>query len=271
MWIPDWIPFLQSALVFGSAVFFAAIFTNISIGDTRRREQIERLTAELESANQALRAYAIKVEELSALQERNRLAREIHDGLGHYLTAMNVQANVVGTLIDQDPTGARGALERMQAMLLEALADVRHSVAALRSEPVLEKNLPEAIEPLLEESEAAGLITEFTVTGEVRKLPAAHELTLYRAIQESLTNVRKHAQAQRVVVQLGYEETLVNLRIQDDGIGSNIDLNDLSQLKSSFGLYGLHERVLLLDGEVQIQSNPGQGFCLEVRLPCKNP
>jgi signal transduction histidine kinase len=270
-WMPDWIPFLQSALVFGSAVFFAAVFTNISIRDTRRREQIERLAAELEAANQALHTYAARVEELAALQERNRLAREIHDGLGHYLTAINVQAKVVETLIEQDAAEARRALSRMQAMILEALADVRRSVAALRSDPALEKSLPEAIQPLLEECRAAGLVTEFSQTGEASRLPAVIELTLYRAVQEGLTNTRKHAQAQRVIVEISYLETGIVLHIQDDGAGSEASPEFPRPEKGSFGLFGLRERVLLLGGQMHVRTAPGQGFTLEIDIPYEKP
>ena len=254
--LPNWIPFLQSAVVFGSAVFFTAVFTNISIRDVRRREEIERLAAELEAANRELQTYAARAEELATEQERNRLAREIHDGLGHYLTAMNVQSQVVVTLLDQDVARAR-----------DALADVRRSVAALRSDPFLAENLYNSLLPLVEESHNAGLDTGLVVNGQARRLPAALELTLYRAVQEGLTNVRKHAQASRVMITLDYRPKQVGLRIQDDGAGSLLRLEQLSNLKSSFGLIGLRERVQLLGGSMDIITAPGQGFCLEICLP----
>jgi signal transduction histidine kinase len=265
--LSNWVPFLQSAIVFGSAVFFAAVFTDISIRDARRREEIERLAAQLAEANRALRDYTAKAEEMAALQERNRLAREIHDGLGHYLTAMNLQANLATALIEVDPERARQALVRLQAMLLEALADVRRSVAALRSEPVLGVDLLAALEVLVKESCSAGLAVEFAVNGEARSLPAASELTLYRAVQEGLTNVRKHAQASQVNVQLDYLPQRVGLSIRDNGAGSALGMGDLDLLKSSFGLFGLRERVRLLGGEMHIQTNPGNGFLLEINLP----
>ena len=265
--LPNWIPFLQSAVVFGSAVFFTAVFTNISIRDVRRREEIERLAAELEAANRELQTYAARAEELATEQERNRLAREIHDGLGHYLTAMNVQSQVVVTLLDHDVARARDALAKMQGMILDALADVRRSVAALRSDPFLAENLYNSLLPLVEESRNAGLDTGLVVNGQARRLPAALELTLYRAVQEGLTNVLKHAQASRVMITLDYRPKQVGLRIQDDGAGSLLRLEQLSNLKSSFGLIGLRERVQLLGGSMDIITAPGQGFCLEICLP----
>lgn len=268
--IPTWIPFVQSALVFGSAVFFAAVFTNISVRNARRREEIERLAAELEATNLQLQEYAAKVEELSVVQERNRLAREIHDGLGHYLSAMNYQAQVVSALMESDPLRAQSAMDKMQTMILEALADVRRSVAALRSDPLLGKSVLEAIGPLIAESRNAGLVAELFVTGEPRNLPPAHELTIYRAVQEGLTNVRKHAQARRVDLFLDYRPDRVSLRIQDDGVGSSLEMAKLDELTSSFGLFGLRERAQIAGGTLDIYSSPGKGFCLEVNLPVES-
>jgi signal transduction histidine kinase len=263
----NWIPFVQSALVFGSAVFFAAVFTEISIRDARRREEVERLAARLEQANRDLQAYAAKIEELSATQERNRLARDIHDGLGHYLTAMNMQAQVIGNLIQQKPAEALQALDKLQVMILDALADVRRSVAALRSESHLPDDLVAAIERLIKENRDAGLITELAISGESQRLPSAAELTLYRAAQEGLTNVRKHARAQRAIVLLEYLPGEVHLRIQDDGVGSTLQEGQIQSLKGSFGLFGVGERVQLLKGRMTIRTSLGQGFCLEVFLP----
>jgi signal transduction histidine kinase len=159
----------------------------------------------------------------------------------------------------------------MQAMILEALADVRRSVAALRSDPALEKSLPEAIQPLLEECRAAGLVTEFSQTGEASRLPAVIELTLYRAVQEGLTNTRKHAQAQRVIVEISYLETGIVLHIQDDGAGSEASPEFPRPEKGSFGLFGLRERVLLLGGQMHVRTAPGQGFTLEIDIPYEKP
>lgn len=265
--IPNWIPFLQSAVAFGSAVFFAAVFTNISIRDARRREEIERLAAELEEANHHLKDYAMRLEELTTAQERNRLAREIHDGLGHYLTAMNLQAQVVSTLLTHEPERAQQALARMQAMIQEALDDVRRSVAELRSEPILGSNLIEALLPIVDESRAEGLATELVVNGEVRPLSIATRLTLYRAVQEGLTNVRKHAQASRVMITIHFAANQVRLRIQDNGAGSVVDMDHTNNEKNRFGLFGLKERVQLLGGTMMIQTSPGQGFCLDILLP----
>lgn len=265
----NWVPFVQSFLVFGSAVFFAAVFTDISIRDARRKEQVERLAGELERANQQLQAFTAKSGELAAAEERNRLAREIHDGLGHYLTTMKVQAELARTLIEQDADQAEKALSKLEAMIGEALGDVRRSVAALRSEPILGSGLLTALEGLVDESRAAGLATELYVKGERRRLAPAHELTLYRAVQEGLTNVRKHAQARQAKVMVEFEAEAVRLRIEDDGAGSRLEAGQAYELQGSFGLLGLRERAQILGGDLRIRSTPEQGFCLEIELPTK--
>jgi signal transduction histidine kinase len=154
----------------------------------------------------------------------------------------------------------------MQVMLQEALADIRRSVAALRSEPTLSCSLLEAIQPLIQESLAAGLVARLDVTGEPRSLPAAMEMTLYRAVQEGLTNANKHAQATQVEVCLDYLPHAIRLSIQDNGIGSKIIGGNLALPENSFGLLGLRERVQILGGELHIRTAPAQGFFLEIRL-----
>lgn len=262
-----WVPFFQSALIFGSIVLTVAVFTNLAVREARAREDIERLTAQLEQANRELQDYAAKVEEVTAIKERNRLAREIHDGLGHYLTAMNIQAKVASALIEQNPPQARSAIDKIQGMVLAALADVRQSIAALRMDGISGKHLPEVLIPLITESREAGMATEMIVQGEPRPLSPASELTIYRAVQEGLTNVRKHAQASRVEILLEYRPREIFLQVRDNGRGAVLSMDDLREVRDSYGLFGLRERTQLLGGEMRIATGPGAGFCLEVILP----
>ncbi len=265
-----WVPFFQSALIFGSIVLFAAVFTNLAVREARAREDIERLTVQLEQANHELQEYASNAEEISAIKERNRLAREIHDGLGHYLTAMNMQSKVVSALIDKDQTQAQHAVGKLQEMILSALADVRQSVAALRSDGITGRHIPEALIPLVTESRQSGLPTELTVLGEPRPLSPALELALYRAVQEGLTNIQKHARATHVTIWLEYREQDVRLQVEDNGHGVSMDFDvDRNGTGKHYGLFGLRERIQLLGGEMRIESAPGAGFRFEIILPEK--
>jgi len=264
-----WVPFFQSALIFGSIVLFAAVFTNLAMREARAREDIERLAFQLEKANRELQAYAAKAEEMFAIKERNRLAREIHDGLGHYLTAMNMQSKVISVLVEKDQVQAQQAIGKLQETILSALADVRHSVAALRSDGITGRHIPEALIPLITESRQSGLPTELTVQGEPRPLSPALELALYRAVQEGLTNIQKHARATQVTICLEYRAQKILLRVEDNGRGAAVNVDDLRGTGNGYGLFGLQERVQLLGGEMRIETGPGAGFRFEIVLPEK--
>ena len=249
-----WIDAIAIALIYGTGIVFVVVFTRVAASEREAR------TA-LAEANQLLRDHAAQVEELATTKERNRLAREIHDSLGHYLTVVNVQIGAAQAILDLDRERALDHLSNAQALTQEGLAEVRHSVAALRASPIESRPLPEALAKLTEQWNAAGLRAQFVVAGTIRPLTPQVNLTLYRAAQEALTNVGKHAHASNVDVHLDYrDERLIRLRITDDGLGS-------ANSEGGFGLLGVRERVQLLNGAVQIRTSAGEGFSLEVELP----
>jgi signal transduction histidine kinase len=200
------------------------------------------------------------VEELATTNERNRIAREIHDGLGHYLTVINMQIQAARAVQESDPARASEAMGKAGAMAQEALADVRRSVAALRASPTENKPLTESIQALADETRAAGIQTDFAVQGTPRPLSPQADLTLYRAAQEALTNIRKHAHASAVNIRLNYDNGTVKLTVKDNGVGT-------AATDNGFGLIGVRERTQLLNGQVNVNTAPGQGFSLEVSLP----
>ncbi len=249
-----WVDAIAIALIYGTGIVFVVVFTRVAASEREAR------TA-LAEANQLLRDHAAQVEELATTKERNRLAREIHDSLGHYLTVVNVQIGAAQAILEQDRQRARDHLSNAQALTQEGLAEVRHSVAALRAAPIESRPLPDALAKLAEQWNAAGLGTKFVVAGTIRPLTPQANLTLYRAAQEALTNVGKHAHASSVDLHLDYrDERLVRLRIKDDGLGS-------PNSEGGFGLLGVRERVQLLNGAVRVRTDPGEGFTLEVELP----
>jgi signal transduction histidine kinase len=250
------------ALAFGlfCGMVFVILFSQVMLSEQNIRTEVEKLYAELSVANQKLHEYTVQVEELATVRERNRLARDIHDGLGHYLTALNMQIKAAQAVLNQDRPRAMDALTKAQTLAEGALYDVRQSVAALRGDPTLNQPLPEALDSLLEECRAEGLVAELITTGDYRLLTSQADLTLYRVTQEALTNVRKHALASRVDVTLLYEANRVCLTVCDNGIGTE-------QPEGGFGLFGLRERVQLLHGSISIRTAPRQGFCIEVELP----
>jgi signal transduction histidine kinase len=249
-----WVDAIALALVYGTGIVFVVVFTRVAASEREARSA-------LADANQLLRDNAAQVEELATTKERNRLAREIHDSLGHYLTAVNVQIGAAQAILDQDRPRALDHLSTAQALTQEGLAEVRHSVAALRASPTESRPLPEALAKLAEQWNAAGLRAQFAVAGTIRPLTPQANLTLFRAAQEALTNVGKHAHATNVELHLDYRgERSVHLCVKDDGVGSD-------NSEGGFGLLGVRERVQLLDGDVRVHTEAGKGFSLEVELP----
>jgi signal transduction histidine kinase len=169
--------------------------------------------AELDEAHRTLSEYAVQVEDLATIQERNRLAREIHDSLGHHLTVIHVQLEAARTLFESQPVLALDALGKAQALTQEGLAEVRGSVAALRASPLEGRSLPDALVSIMDRCHRAGLLTELVVTGAPRSLSLQVKQALFRAAQEGLTNVRKHAQANRAEVTLDYGDEVVRLTV----------------------------------------------------------
>lgn len=266
IWAGQVIPFLYIygievsagwAMPFLAAIIFVAVFTQLMVN-----EQHARL--ELAAAHQKLREYAAQVEELAVVQERNRLAREIHDGLGHYLTAINIQIKAAQALTEQDPQNMKTALADAQTLTQEALADVRRSITSLRADPTTSRPLTETLGGLLKDVGASGMGVDFQVRGTARRLAPQIEFTLYRLAQEGLTNIRKHAQATQASLQLEYQIDGVRLILEDNGQGAE-------QTEGGFGLMGVRERVELMHGTLNVQTAPGQGFRLEAKLPNTPP
>jgi len=249
-------------LVFIPAILFVVAFTAARLNERDARRQAEGLTVELEKANHQLATYAVQAEEVATIQERNRLAREIHDNLGHYLTVVNVQIEAARAVMAQDPNKAQDALGKAQRLTKEGLMAVRQSVAALRESPTDSQSLIDAISALADETRSSGLVVEFVIAGERRHLDAQSKLTLYRVAQEALTNARKHARASRIDLLLDYDDAQqVKLSVQDNGVGT------ADTEHNGFGLIGMRERIQLLGGSLTIETEPGKGFLLETAVP----
>ena len=255
-----WRPAAVLGMFYLAGIIFVVVITELAVKEQRAKREVERLVAELKDANDKLRQYANQVEELATLKERNRLAREIHDSLGHYLTVVFMQIEAAMALLEKDRAQSLDVLRKAQGLAQKGLAEVRHSVAALRASPADRRSFMESLNTLIEECRVSGLPTEFQLVGTPRNLSPSAELALYRAAQEALTNVRKHSQAGTATLSLDYSAKNVWLKVHDDGIGA-------TQLTKGFGLVGMHERVQNLGGEVRITTAANQGFTLEVGLP----
>ena len=246
-------------LSFAVSVGFVFLFSLIATREQRSRMVMESLAVQLREANRRLSDYAVQVDELATTRERNRIARDVHDSLGHYLTTVNVQLEAARALLATDPAKSAEALSKAQASTREGLSEVRRSVAALRAGPLDNKPLIDAIDDLVDETRASGLNVNLAVTGTRRALAPQAEMTLYRAAQEGLTNIRKHANAKHVGLLLAYSDHDVKLTIRDDGARAEETSGE------GFGLIGLCERAQLLGGSMTTRIDGG--FVLDVELP----
>jgi signal transduction histidine kinase len=248
-------------LPYGGGFAFFAVVSTALIQQQKDRQRAEQLLAKLEDAHCQLRAYATQIEALAVAEERNRLAREIHDSLGHYLTAMTMQLQAAGKLVAKEPERAAASIAKAEEMARESLAEVRRSVTALRASPVDTAALGDAIGELVQNLRDGGIAATFTVRGTSPSLPIQTKTTLYRAAQEGLTNVRKHANASAVEIELVYEPEQATLTIADNGMGQR------GKESAGFGLLGLRERVTLLGGVLEAGDDPAGGFRLHVAIP----
>ena len=250
----SWRSLLVGFLSMLASFVFVTVFTRALLDEGRAR------TA-LDEAHQRLREYAAQIETMATIAERNRLAREIHDNVGHYLTSIHIQLAAARALLEKNPVQAGSAIEKAQVLTREGLGQIRGSVAALRTLPTENRSLLEALADLVRETQNAGIAVTLSLLGTLPELSSQVKFTLYRIAQEGLTNVRKHAQAGHIELILDCTNiSLVKLGVKDDGVGA-------ISTTEGFGLLGVHERIQALDGQLRTVSKPGEGFLLEVELP----
>lgn len=250
-----WMHQVAEVLMFGLGLFFVSHLVNTLLVERRMQDQ-------LALAHAQLREYALQIEELAAVQERNRIAREIHDSLGHALTTLNVQLQTAAKLWQHNPAEAQPFLEQAHRLGKVAMQEVRQSVHALRADARAEEPLEQAISALVKEFCQSTGVQVSTRIDLQTVMPAPVNKTIYRVIQEALTNVCKHAEAS--VVKLQLQQTLghVYLSITDNGQGFQPQVS-----AAGFGLQGMRERVAALRGRFQIETQPGSGCCIQVEIP----
>lgn len=212
------------------------------------------------AANKRLRVTMLQAEDLAIANERTRVAREIHDGLGHYLDEIHMHLGATWVLRDKEPETAYDSLNIARERMVEARRELRRAVNVLRAD-YLAGSLEELLGDPIRTCQLAGIHTTLRIQGTSRILSEPIKQVLYRTTQEALTNVRKHAQASRVDVWLDYRQPKqVRLIIEDDGIGGP------PQSNGGRGLIGLRERVELVNGHIGIDTELGQGYRIEIEV-----
>jgi signal transduction histidine kinase len=247
-WVPAWPNWLRNIAQATAAVVFVVVYVGAAERERQARQRAEALTVE--------------VAQLAAANERNRMAREIHDTLGHYLTVIHIQLEAARAVLGQDPDRGMLAVTRAQGLAKDGLAAVRQSVKALREEGTVD-GIAEQIASLVESARDERFDVALTISGTPRPVSAAVALALHRTTLEALTNVRKHANAAHVAIELAFrDDGLVQLRVKDDGRGAKEQA-----VGTGFGLRGIRERAEQLKGRANYTMSPNEGFTLLVELP----
>jgi len=251
---------IQYFVIFTLGLVFSITMALVVVRERASKTNAERLLAELEVSHRQLTSYAEQVEELAIAKERNRLARDIHDSLGHYLTVINVQLEKALVFRDKKPQEADQAIHDAKGLASEALQDVRRSVSALRAAGE-NFSTQRSLRRLIEHLQDHQLAIELQVEGSEAGFSQEALVALYRAAQEGLTNVQKHAMATRVRIELRFGEQEATMRLSDNGRGFDTAL--LRRLapgrEGGYGLQGVQERMELIGGYVILESAPGSG------------
>ncbi len=203
---------------------------------------------------------------MAVIEERNRLAREIHDTLAQQLTGVVLQLEAAIQQRESRPERAWERVGKALELTKEGLNDVRRSVRNLRPAPLEGRGLERAIRDELQRVESdTGATTELEIPGGLPRMEAFVEDTVYRIVQEALNNVRKHARASQVRVTIEPDGEWIRLRVRDNGIG--FDPDDLTSDRRSYGIKGMRERARLVGGEVEVRGHKGRGTVVSARIP----
>ena len=248
-----------SDFVFSNVVFGVVWIVGFSLG--RKFEEAD------EAKERAARAERDREQQArtAVAEERARIARELHDVVGHSVSVMTVQASGVRRLLRPDQDREREALLVVERTGREALAEMRRMVGVLRRPEEAPALAPQPsldhVSRLVEQARETGLPVDLRIEGEAIQLPAGVDLTAYRLVQEGLTNVVKHAQATRAEVLVDYGDGYVEVTVRDDGKGvGNGD-------GGGHGLVGMRERVSVYGGEIDAGPQTGGGYRLRAKLP----
>src|SRR5580692_3512958 len=203
-------------------------------------------------------------------EERLRIARDLHDVIGHNISLINVQASMGLDLMDSQPEQARAALSAIKSASKEALEELRTMLTPLRGDDDVAPRSPapglDSLPELIELTRAAGLTVEVKVIGTAPPLPAAVQLAAYRIIQESLTNVARHAGRVRVTVRVTSDDADVRVEIDDDGTAP---ADGAAAIGTGSGITGMRERAAALGGDLTAGFRQGGGFLVSARLPVR--
>ena len=255
---------LPLVFIYGVIYFLLAAFIAIIREAEAAREESEKQQAELQAAHRQLQSYTAQAEELAVLEERNRLARNLHDSVTQTIFSMRLTAEAARMLLDREPARVGAELDKLQTLAKSALAEMRSLIFELRPTAVTELGLIPALRHHVVTLERQfGLMVDLQVSGEPH-LPKLEAQRLFRISQEALNNVIKHAHTNKAYLTLRFDDERVFLQVEDQGIG--FDPKSLNKSGDHMGLSGMQERVEAMGGILTVDSRPGQGTRVMVEM-----
>lgn len=224
-------------------------------------EQLNHANEELQQANRQMEEYSKESVKNAQTRERNRLAREIHDTLGHTLTGIITGLDACVTLIDLAPEAVKEQLTVIADVARNGMTDVRRSVKALRPDALEKMELEKALVQMMEESKRASNIEiDYCCTAPLTHFNKDEEEIIYRIVQESITNAIRHGKADKILIAISMEYNVINIWIKDNGIGC-------THIEKGFGLHHMEERLSMLHGSLNCFDD--NGFVLEASIPIR--
>lgn len=252
---------IKGMLTSANVILFILYVVLLIQEQMRENKRMLSLNNQLEHANKQLKAYALESERMAETRERNRLAREIHDTLGHVLTGISAGVDACIALIDISPEQTKLQLDRIGEAARQGIKDVRRSVGKLRPDALERLNLTEALEKMIEDFM---LTTHADIRLDIRtktmKFNTDEEEVIYRVVQESITNSIRHGKADQISVVILREDEILTLIIRDNGKGCE-------EVHAGFGLKHMRERLELLRGTLSY--NGDNGFTVTARIPIR--
>jgi len=256
---------LSLGLLYVSGYLFAGAYAGVIARATAAQQRSEALLTDLQEAHEQLRMYAAQAEHLAVVEERQRMARDLHDSAIQALYGLVLSAEGAARKLAEGKVGLVGErLQEIRRTAHVALREMRSLIFELRPPDLEKEGLVAALRGRLESVEdRAGVRTSLEVEGDGR-LPHNLEAGLYRVIQEALNNALKHSRAEQVTVSLNLGPEQVAVEVADDGIGFD---TQAAQSGGGLGLRGMVERAQELGGKLSLQSEPGQGTRIRLEVP----
>lgn len=258
----------RNVLISVNVIAFIAYMIILMRNQMKENARIELLNIQLQTANMRLKEmnaqlqdYAQMSEKMAETRERNRIAREIHDTLGHTMTGLSAGIDACIAMIDFSVDATKEQLNKISQVARQGIKDIRRSVNKLRPDALEHSGLGQALEKMIEETmQISDVKINYDCQVEVLKFNQDEEDMIYRVVQESITNAIRHGKAKKIDVRLWKENKWLNLVIKDNGIGCK-------EIHTGFGLIHIEERIKMLNGTVEYDGS--DGFKVTARIPIR--